>query len=256
MNSENRFSHHEPCPKCGSRDNLGVWDDGHKFCFGCRYWEPSPDTLESLGKKVQGMENNYNVASSGIDTSGFTHSIPSKPLAWLRKYGISDSEIAHFGICWNAPKDTLVFPVHEGETIVLTNERYFGSDPKHPKYVTYGHKNRKHLFITHPSNKDCLVLVEDAISAIKVARYCSSLPLFGATLPDNALYWASEHFKSIRVWLDMDKASQSLLEAAKASQFIPDSRSIITSLDPKEYSMNELKSILLEYNCINVRNKT
>ena len=30
---------HEPCPACGSRDNLARYDDGHGFCFGCRYWE-------------------------------------------------------------------------------------------------------------------------------------------------------------------------------------------------------------------------
>ena len=31
---------HEPCPACGSRDNLGRYDDGHGYCFGCQYWEP------------------------------------------------------------------------------------------------------------------------------------------------------------------------------------------------------------------------
>lgn len=30
---------HEPCPKCGSKDNLGRFDDGHGFCFGCQYYE-------------------------------------------------------------------------------------------------------------------------------------------------------------------------------------------------------------------------
>ena len=29
------FSHHEPCPDCGSRDNLARYDDGSVFCFGC-----------------------------------------------------------------------------------------------------------------------------------------------------------------------------------------------------------------------------
>lgn len=31
----------ESCPKCGSRDNLGVYSDGHKFCFGqgCGHYE-------------------------------------------------------------------------------------------------------------------------------------------------------------------------------------------------------------------------
>ncbi len=29
----------EPCPKCGSRDNLARYSDGHGYCFGCRYYE-------------------------------------------------------------------------------------------------------------------------------------------------------------------------------------------------------------------------
>lgn len=256
MINESRFSHHSPCPKCHSRNNLGVWDDGHKYCFGCQYWEPPSDSLESLGRKVNSMENNYNVATGGIDTSGFTSRIPNKPMEWLKKYGILDSEIAYYGICWNANKDTLVFPVKEGDDIVLTNERYFGPLTNHPKYVTNGHKSRKHLFIINKDNPTRLVVVEDAVSSIKLARLVSTLPLFGATMPANALYWASERFKSIRIWLDMDKASQSVLEAAKASQFIPDSRSIITSLDPKEYNMKEVQSILVEYNLLNIRNKT
>lgn len=33
----------EPCPSCGSPDNLRRWPDGHAWCFspGCRYWEPA-----------------------------------------------------------------------------------------------------------------------------------------------------------------------------------------------------------------------
>jgi twinkle protein len=31
----------EPCPKCGSRDNLARYDDGHAFCFGCKHREPA-----------------------------------------------------------------------------------------------------------------------------------------------------------------------------------------------------------------------
>jgi twinkle protein len=29
----------EPCPVCGSRDNLGRFDDGHGYCFGCNHYE-------------------------------------------------------------------------------------------------------------------------------------------------------------------------------------------------------------------------
>jgi twinkle protein len=31
---------HEPCPSCGSRDNLARYSDGHGYCFGCQHYEP------------------------------------------------------------------------------------------------------------------------------------------------------------------------------------------------------------------------
>lgn len=35
------FSHHEPCPQCGSKDNLARYEDGSAYCFGgdCKYFE-------------------------------------------------------------------------------------------------------------------------------------------------------------------------------------------------------------------------
>ena len=33
------FITHEPCPSCGSQDNLSRYDDGHAYCFGCQYRE-------------------------------------------------------------------------------------------------------------------------------------------------------------------------------------------------------------------------
>ena len=36
------FLRHEPCPKCGSKNNVGVYKDGHKNCFtpDCKYYVP------------------------------------------------------------------------------------------------------------------------------------------------------------------------------------------------------------------------
>ena len=31
----------EPCPECQSKDNVAVYDDGHKYCFGCG-WQFQP----------------------------------------------------------------------------------------------------------------------------------------------------------------------------------------------------------------------
>lgn len=35
---------HEPCPECGSSDNLARYSDNHGYCFGCTYYEPGDGT--------------------------------------------------------------------------------------------------------------------------------------------------------------------------------------------------------------------
>lgn len=44
---ESRVIGREPCPKCGSRDNLARYDDGHAYCFGfgCGHHEKGDGTL-------------------------------------------------------------------------------------------------------------------------------------------------------------------------------------------------------------------
>lgn len=40
---ESQFVGREPCPKCGSSDNLARYSDGHAYCFsqGCEHYEPA-----------------------------------------------------------------------------------------------------------------------------------------------------------------------------------------------------------------------
>lgn len=50
---ESEFVQHEPCPKCGSQDNLARYTDGHGYCFGCKYYEtgtgqPLPEVTKKL----------------------------------------------------------------------------------------------------------------------------------------------------------------------------------------------------------------
>jgi len=40
---DSTFIRHEPCPSCGSRDNLARYNDGHGYCFGCHYREHGSD---------------------------------------------------------------------------------------------------------------------------------------------------------------------------------------------------------------------
>lgn len=41
LEDDSTFLQHEPCPECGSKDNLSRYSDGHAYCFGCEYYEPA-----------------------------------------------------------------------------------------------------------------------------------------------------------------------------------------------------------------------
>ena len=44
MEEDSTFVRHEPCPSCGSKDNLARYSDGHGYCFGCHYREHGSDS--------------------------------------------------------------------------------------------------------------------------------------------------------------------------------------------------------------------
>lgn len=53
---ESNFVQKEPCPACGSKDNLARYDDGHAHCFGCSHYEPPSDReSKTERKKVTGL---------------------------------------------------------------------------------------------------------------------------------------------------------------------------------------------------------
>lgn len=51
--SESNFVGKEPCPKCGSANNLARYDDGHAHCFtpGCGHWEAADGEARESPRK-------------------------------------------------------------------------------------------------------------------------------------------------------------------------------------------------------------
>ena len=52
--SSSGFVRHEPCPACGSRDNLARYTDGHAYCFGCGRYEHGDTDMEIEAPPVRG----------------------------------------------------------------------------------------------------------------------------------------------------------------------------------------------------------
>jgi Zn ribbon nucleic-acid-binding protein len=229
----NKFIRHLPCPRCKSKDNLGEYEDNF-YCFGCGYYRQKK-TLDVLRKRLKGTELLPTSANSII----IEEDIPVQAKTWLLKYGITNEEITKYGIGWCQEKELLVL-IHNDS---FWQGRNFATGPQHTKYLSSGSKEK----LTFYGEGAKLIVVEDVLSAIKVARlspdYCS-LPLLGSSMP---LEWSrivSERFKWVRIWLDRDKAKESLKMARNLSERVLSSRSVITELDPKEYSSTEIREIL------------
>ena len=53
--NDSAFVMHIPCTECGSKDNCGLFDDDHSYCFGCQAYTPGDDakgTTVSTPKKI------------------------------------------------------------------------------------------------------------------------------------------------------------------------------------------------------------
>jgi hypothetical protein len=247
MSEDSRFLHHEGCPSCGSKDNVGVYSDGHKWCFGCGWKDPGTKTISAMKSKVDKlMGGQTNVDKINFTPENYTYEIPLVGRQWLKKYGIMDHEIKEKKLMWNKQTSSLVFPVYSKGELKVTNERYFGNDPMHSKYVTRGPKNQYGVILApHKAQSNVLIMTEDYVSAMKVSRQFLAMPLLGADIAVGTLISVSKATPSLRVWLDRDKATKSLQEASRASQYMTGSvRSIITELDPKEYQDEEIKEII------------
>lgn len=239
MNNESRFLAHEPCPECGSRDNLGVYSDGHKFCFGCGYYVPASGSVQQARQRLQPTTSGF-VPDLPHDVS--IH-IPEVPYNWLKKC-LTDEEILKHRIGWSNEKESVVFPIfdEDGE-LLMWQSRYFGPNKKYPKYLTKGYKGDiLHLLGNHPTNR--IVLVEDLVSAIVVSRLENSMPLWGSTIHLKTLRQLRRYYGQLAIWLDLDKLSTSVKTAGQA-RLIFDSVEVLSSEeDPKYQSLEQLEKIL------------
>jgi len=224
------FIKHIPCPKCGSKDNLGEYDD-HLYCFGCGYYKRKDD-LNSLRERLQPKQNRSNDYSM-LDT---TPDIPLEGVKWLMKYGITVPEITKHNIQWCESQQLLLLI----NTLSYWQGRSFRSIG--PKYLSHGVKP----LTVYGESDTIIVLVEDVLSAIKVSRLeniCSS-PLLGSSVSFDFEKKYVGMNKQINIWLDRDKAKQAVKIKNRFKGLGCKAKVIITDKDPKEYNTQEIRNWL------------
>lgn len=236
------FVKHIGCPKCGSRDNRAVYDDGSEWCFGCRDYKGGEFRRHAPLDKAPKPLNYPDDAQNYI---------PVKPLTWLKGYGITDKEMVDHGIAFSPSRDLLIFPYYGDDdrvSLVAWQGRNFGSEG--PKW--YGHGNLSELLHLNPvwgkgvgRGKSQVCIVEDIVSAIKVGRHTTACPIFGSNVSLKTLVRLSERFEELVIWLDMDKHREALKSKSRASQLPFNKVSVIsTEKDPKALTDREILNAL------------
>lgn len=182
-----------------------------------------------------------NPSDLSLPDSTLTYCLPSHAEEWLAKYGITSEEIRRYCMCYDTHRDLLILPTYHGDRLISYTGRYFGSNPHHPKYISKGDKHTyMHVFGPKVSAESPIIFVEDFISAIKVGRQYTTVPLFGTSVPSRWFISVGIVAPCLRFWLDFNASLTALNHANKARQWVQNTGTIISERDPKDYNDKEI----------------
>lgn len=241
----------ERCPECAklgkdlNGDNLAIYSDGHKYCYSCGY-TVSLDRVGRFTRHDDGIQKKKEELFLPTDCDIV---YPRRCLDWIEKYELTRTDLLNHNVMWSESMQRLIFPVYGSGNLIAWQGRSFhlGNQAvaKIPKW--FGKGNLKDTFnILGKGNK--LIICEDIISAIKVSK-CGvmTMPLYGSFI-------GRERFKrlfklfggevEVWVWLDYDKAKEATKESKLGVLCGLNCNTIITKLDPKEMSYEEIKNTM------------
>ncbi len=237
------FVRHIPCLKCGSRDNRGLWDDGHEFCFGCKDMSPGEQR-----KYTKSQIKSMKVQLDWQLPSDFNSVLSDPGLSWLEKYDVDPFIACKYGFGWSSSRLLLLCPLYMGRRYIGYQGRTFGGGPKYITKINPEFKDKYFYRLDGELFPNIVVLVEDIVSAIKVhlAGY-TSIALMGSFLKpqirDHILTLNKDTY--ILPWLDPDKYQESVKICNEMELYGYPSEYIWTSgQDPKDHTVEKIKQII------------
>jgi len=238
------------CPACAengrdrSGDNLGVYSDGHSYCYSCG-WGSAGSTANKLRTMAHRAAKEIPALPEDI-----TNKLGREAYEWLLRY----FPVEDFPRCLYSRSERKLYFMLEGGAYQY---RYFGDNKDHPKWVGYGINDnllhiitptainnhyRQSLYLDQYNNyKPPIILVEDLISASKVGHHTPTLCLFGSNISLKRLATLKLlGYNEVIIWLDWDKKEYAVEASRKAQSIGLQARVIHTKLDPKDYTYLEI----------------
>ena len=206
---DSKFIQHEPCPKCGSKDNLARYSDGHAHCFTaeCGYYEKGNGNVVSLERFKQ---------TRSLDMTGVVAAIPDRRISQniASKYGVT----VEFGTEGQIVKHHYPYYDKDSKNIIASKVRVC----ENKNFYSTGDFHNVGLFgqQAFQSGGQYITITEGEVCAMAVSEmFDGKYPVVsirsgaaGAVkdIKEN-LEWL-ETFKNVIICFDSDKAGQ---DAAK-----------------------------------------
>lgn len=265
-----RFIKHIGCSRCGSSDANAVYEDGSQFCFSCR--KPTGSKVSPYVEMYRrnGMEESqmapFQEKAVCLPFDACTD-YSTRAVAWAAKYEITVTQLLKEGVVYSPQKEQLIFTwLSPNGSLLAYQARNLNAVSKAKRYYTCGDVNNllpiypcRSGSINEPQassiNSRRLVLVEDCLSAIKVANTnlsqndekalgADAMPLLGSGINLRKLTQLRPFYDLLEVFLDPDMWHKSLNIVKQAQMLGFQARAVQSDRDPKEHSTEELKKLL------------
>lgn len=252
-----RFLKHVGCEQCGSSDANGIYDDGSQWCFSCQHLKPS----KVSPYVTQPKEEQTKTIALPLDV---TQEYSEDAVKWIVKYITLEQALSN-GLLYSAYRNQVIFPFYDADKHLLAYQaRNLSPESKARRYYTSGDvngilpvyssslnnhvSNGKYICSSLTGNSRVLGLVEDCLSAIKVASInglgIDAMPLLGSGISRVKLSRLRPFYDVLHVFLDPDMFHKAQT-IAKQAQMLGFHTNIVKAMcDPKEHTEQQLTELL------------
>lgn len=212
------------CLQCGDVRGVATYAEGD-YCFACH----NKTYNKSLIPREKESKEPLHEQSELKDI----HYI------WLLQRGINKDLAQKLGLYYDPNYDRIGFPYY----LYSTRLRSIDKNNK-AKWLFFGN-NRDYMYYLDDLCTSTLVVVEDVISCIRVAKYCDCVALEGTNVNRAPLAEILIGYGRILVWLDGDEAGRLGAERFRKRYKLNHNIKIIKTLkDPKDHTDREIREIL------------
>lgn len=178
--------------------------------------------------------------------------IPMRAWTWVWNAGLEDSDIIRYEIGYSFAYDRVIIPCRTygfltpSQSYVHKLMGWIGREVKYKtkeerklhkcvKYLTKKSDAIKHLMFMAPSTSSRIILVEDALSAIRINRATKfgAIALLTTYVPRKLMQ--SLQGMEVSVWLDGDMMAKSIGYATQMNRLGIKAKYVCTPKDPKDY---------------------